>query len=411
MVFALKFIMKIPINKNIHSNLKKIPKSPGVYLFMSGKKILYIGKASSLRDRIRSYFSFPSSKISNLISESNKISFIKTDSVLEALFKEANLIKKYQPIYNVREKDNRSFVYLVIPKFKLKKFPYPIIIRKRELLKYPCSDFYIFGPFKSWSILKKALYLLRRIFPYCEKPNSKRPCFYYQIGLCSGACIGKISQEEYKKMIRNLILFLQGKKKKLFKNLKESFPEKIEILKNIQDSILLSKEEIENDFPTSSLRIEGYDISHFSGKGTYGSMVVFENNFPIKEKYRIFKIKKAKPRDDISAIAEVIQRRLNHSEWEYPDLLLIDGGRNQVNAVYKIVKDYRIPIVGIAKGKHKKDRLIFKGVSKNLKKIISMSLPVFLKIRDEAHRFAIRFSRKYNRIKPKISAQSSKRKA
>jgi len=129
--------MEIKINKGIFQNLKKVPKTPGIYFFKKGKQILYVGKASSLRDRIRSYFSSSASKIKQLISESNKISFVKTDSVLEALFKEANLIKKYQPIFNVREKDNRSFVYLVIPKFKVKDFPYPIVIRKRELLKYP----------------------------------------------------------------------------------------------------------------------------------------------------------------------------------------------------------------------------------------------------------------------------------
>ena len=388
--------------KNISSEWKKIPKSPGVYFFKKGNQILYVGKAGSLRDRIRSYFSSDSLKINRLISESDKISFIKTDSVLEALFKEANLIKKYQPIFNVREKDNRSFVYLVIPKFKIKDFPYPIVIRKRELLKYPSSDFYIFGPFKSWSILKKALYLLRRIFPYCEKPNSKRPCFYYQIGLCAGACIGKISKQEYQKIIKNLILFLEGKKKKLLKNLKKDFPEKIEILKNIQDSILLSKEGIGEDFPIRNLRIEGYDISHFSGKGSYGSMVVFENNLPNKEEYRIFKIKKAKEKDDLSCLREVIERRIKHTEWSWPDLILVDGGINQVNAVYEVVKDKKIPVVGIAKGRSRKNnRLIFKGVRRNLRNIISISKPVLIRVRDEAHRFAIKFSRKYNTSKIK----------
>lgn len=389
--------MEIKINKGIFQNLKKVPKTPGIYFFKKGKQILYVGKASSLRDRIRSYFSSSASKIKQLISESNKISFVKTDSVLEALFKEANLIKKYQPIFNVREKDNRSFVYLVIPKFKIKDFPYPIVIRKRELLKYPSSDFYIFGPFRSWSILKKALYLLRKIFPYCEKPNSGKPCFYYQIGLCSGACLGKVSKDQYQRMIKNLILFLEGKKKKLLKSLKKDFPEKIEILKNIQDSILISKDEIEEDFPLSNLKIEGYDISHFSGKGIYGSMVVFENNLPRKEKYRIFKVKTAKEKDDLSCLKEVVKRRLRHTEWSYPDLILIDGGINQVNVVYEIVKDKKIPVVGIAKGKNRREnKLIFKGVSKNLKKIISLSKPILIKVRDEAHRFAIKFSRKFN---------------
>lgn len=387
--------MQIFIDKNIHSNLKKIPKSPGVYLFMSGKKILYIGKASSLRERVRSYFSSSSEKALRLLSLSKKIRFIKTDSVLEALFREAVLIKKYQPIFNVREKDNRSFVYLVIPRFKIKDFPSPFIIRGRELKRYPSSDFHIFGPFKSWSVLKKALFLLRKIFPFCEKPNSGKPCFYYQIGLCQGACLGRVSKKEYQAMLKNLILFLEGKKRTLLKNLKKLYPEKINLLKEIEDSALISREEIIEEFPLSGrLRIEGYDISHFAGKNTYGSMIVFENGKPLKSCYRIFKIKEAKPQDDLSALVEVIKRRIRHKEWALPNLFLIDGGKNQVNSVYQVVKDLKIPVVGIAKGKEKKDRLFLRGASKNLKKLISLSKPVLQRARDEAHRFAVRFSRK-----------------
>ena len=395
--FRLNYMSKIVfLKKDIGGEIKKLPKGPGVYIFQDkNNKPLYIGKASSLRDRVRSYFSSRSGKVLKLLSLSEKIKFIKTDSVLEALFEEANLIKKYQPIFNVREKDNRSFVYLIIPKFKIKDFPSPFIIRGRELGKYPSSDFYAFGPFRSWSILKRALFLLRKIFPYCNKPNSNKPCFYYQIGLCQGACLGKVSKKDYQQMIKNLVLFLKGKKKTVLKNLKKLYPEKIEILKNIEDSILVSKEEITEDFSlTKKLKIESYDISHFAGKDTYGSMAVFENNKPLKESYRIFKIKKARPGDDLSALVEVLQRRIKHKEWIYPNLFLIDGGRNQVNAVYEVVKKLKIPVVGIAKGKEKKDKLILKGAGKNLKKIIFLSKPILQRARDEAHRFAIKFSRK-----------------
>jgi excinuclease ABC subunit C len=144
------------------------------------------------------------------------------------------------------------------------------------------------------------------------------------------------------------------------------------------------------------MRIEGYDISHFAGKGSYGSMVVFENNQPDKQEYRLFKIKKAKEKDDVGALKEVLSRRIEHNEWQYPDIILIDGGRGQVNAVHRVIKDKSlgIPVVGIAKGEGKKDQLIFKDISKDLRKIIKGNKRVFQQVRDEAHRFAKKFSKR-----------------
>jgi len=380
---------------DLKAQIKRLPKSPGVYIFKGvGGEVLYIGKAASLKDRVRSYFSSSSEKVRMLLEESKKIDFIKTDSVLEALVKEANLIKTHWPKFNVREKDDRSFVYIIIPSFKIDPFPSPLIIRKKEIQKYPLKDIKIFGPYQSWSVVKKFLYLIRRIFPYCDKPNQGKPCFYYQLGLCAGACIGKIKKEDYQKIIKNLILFLEGKKNKCLESLKKFNPEKLELFKQIEDSSLLTFQDLEKDSLTP-LKIEGYDISHFSGKAVYGSMVVFKNKLPLKEDYRIFKIKEAKPKDDIGAIKEVIRRRFNHKEWVFPDLILIDGGPAQVNAVKQILDELKIsiPIIGIAKGKAG-DRLIIKGVNKKLRELISLSKPLFQQIRDEAHRFALKFSRK-----------------
>lgn len=384
--------------KRLKKEIKKLPQTCGVYLFKKKRKVLYVGKSVNLASRVKSYFSSFSERVQRLLKETTKIDFIKTDSLLEALVVEANLIKRYWPKYNVYQKDNRSFVYLLISKND--PFPRPIILRGRELEKYPFKNFYIFGPYQSWSLLKKALFLIRKIFPFCEKPNSKKPCFYYQIGLCLGACIGKVSQKEYRKMIKNLVLFLSGEKRRLLKNLKKEHPQKIEILKNISDSILIKKEEITEEFPLSKLKIEGYDISHFSGRGTYGSLVVFEDGLPKKEDYRIFKIKKAKEKDDLSALYEVISRRFNHKEWSFPNLILVDGGISQVRAVLKALKEknLKISVVGIAKGKKKKERLILKEIKKKgIKEMILSSFPLLKRVRDEAHRFSQKFSRKFLR--------------
>lgn len=374
----------------------RLPLAPGVYLFKKDEKVLYVGKAAILKKRVSSYFSQKNPKIKNLLSQANKIEYIKTDSVLEALVLEANLIKKYWPIYNVKEKDNRSFVYIIIPHFKNTDFPYPIIVRGQQLKKYPTDNFYIFGPYQSYTTVKKMLALVRRIFPYCTFPQSGRPCFYYQINLCPGACINKINKKDYQDIIKNIILFLEGKKKGLIKKIQKDYPEKIRLLNQIQDSFLITKDNLRGDVFPKTLKIEGYDISHFAGEGAYGSMVVFKNNEPIKSEYRIFKIKKAKPKDDVGALEEVISRRLRHKEWPLPNLFLIDGGRGQVNGVYEVLKKARvfIPVVGLSKGKDKKDELIFKGTSKNMENLIIASKSLLQRVRDEAHRFALKFSHK-----------------
>ena len=249
----------------------KLPDSPGVYLFLArrrggkhDRKILYIGKATSLRDRVRSYFSIDiaetrSPLIVKMLSQFNKIDYIKTDSVLEALILEANLIKKYQPEANIKEKDNRSFNYVVITD---EAFPRVLITRARHLLKFQPnfqgealkSQFgvekmtlkYIFGPFPNGSQLKEAVKITRKMFPFrdkCLPPtpskfqgqalksglqglalNKKmkkvgRPCFNRQIGLCPGVCTGGVSEKEYAQTINNIVLFFESNKKKLIKNL------------------------------------------------------------------------------------------------------------------------------------------------------------------------------------------------
>lgn len=369
--------------KSLVQKIKKAPENPGVYLFKKENKFIYIGRAINLKNRLADYLRSSDPKTNQMVSEADGLSVKKTADLLEAVILEANLIKKYQPKYNIREKDNRSFIYIVIPKTD---WPYPFLVRGRELDKYRPENAFIFGPLKSFSLAKNLLFLLRRVFPYSTcKLNAGKPCFHYQIGLCPGKCLGLITKEEYQKNIKNLMLILSGQKEKVIKNLKDAW--KIHLLENIDDSILIVREENSSE-SFSGKKIEAYDISHLGGKETVGAMVVFENNDFDKTLYRLFKIKTAKPSDDLSALAEMIERRIKHKEWSYPDLILVDGGKTQVKTAQKILDQNKIniPVVGIAK--FKGDKLIFGKIKKSLKELIILSFGRLRIIRDEAHRFA-----------------------
>lgn len=373
---------------------KNLPNSSGVYLFKKKSEILYIGRAVNLKNRLSQYFRENlNPRIKEMVANSDKLEFKTTSNLLEAIILEANLIKKYWPKYNIKDKDNRSFLYLLIS--KKEDFPKPIIIRGREIEKFKSSDFEIFGPYQSLTLLKNALKIIRRIFPYSTcKPNQGKPCFDYQIGLCPGACLGLISKEDYRKNINNLILFLKGDKQKLLKKLEKENPQGLKALEHIQDVALISnfEEDLKEQF---YYRIEGYDISHLAGKETYASMVVFENGVFNKNEYRLFKIKQAPKNDDLRALEETLKRRFSHKEWRLPNLIMVDGGLPQVSYCSLVLKSLNIsiPLIGISK--YQNDKLVFsKGISKNLKKIIESSKSTLLKVREEAHRFANKSSKR-----------------
>jgi len=375
---------------------KKFPLTPGVYLFFDkSDKVLYVGRAISLRRRILNYFQKSiDQRIAEMVGLAKKIKYQSTDTILEAIILEANLIKKYWPKYNIKDKDDRSFNYLVIPKTE---FPRPLIVRGRELKKISTQD-NVFGPYQSSALLKSALRIIRRIFPYSTcRPNSGKPCFDYQIGLCPGTCLGLLTPQEYQKNIKNIILLLSGNKKRILKQLEKENPEKAKAFKYIQDATLISKEDF--DFTQKSHRIEGYDVSHLTGKETFGSMVVFTDGQPDKNQYRLFKIKLAPRNDDLRSLEEMITRRFKHLEWSMPDLILIDGGRPQINYMSQVLKkiNVNIPIVGISK--FSGDKLVFpKEIKKSTKELIENTKNIFLAVRDEAHRFCLKSSRRTRRI-------------
>ncbi len=366
---------------------KNSPKSPGVYFWLdeNGKSI-YIGRANNLKQRLNQYWQKNlDSKSQEMVKNAYNLKYIETETILESIILEAANIKKYWPLYNIRDRDNRSFIYIIIDK---NKFPKINLIRERQLNKLNKDDFYIYGPYQSYRLINTALKLIRKIFPYslCQ-PDSGKPCFDRQIGLCPGVCVSEISSAEYKKNIRNIKLLLSGQKDKLIEKLKKDNPEKIKSLAHIQEVSLLQKEDDLKDFAFK--RIEAYDISHWQGKNPYGAMVVMENGKIKNSDYRLFKIKQENNKNDEASLLEVLSRRLSHHEWNYPDLIVIDGGFPQVYFLERNLKEINTNISIVGLSKYQKDKLVFaKNLSDDIKKTIKKNKEQLITLRDEAHRFS-----------------------
>ena len=411
------------------SDLKKfnLPDSPGVYYFLGkGKKILYVGKATSLKDRVKSYL--PTGRqalhsilmtrgplIEKMLSEAVSVDFVETDSVLEALLLEAYEIKRIQPLYNTKEKDDKSHNYVIITK---EEYPRVLIERGRNLLKIENSKLKIakrFGPFPHGSELREALKIVRKLFPFRDKctPNQGKPCFNAQIGLCPGVCSGDINKKDYRKLIKHLELFFEGKKDKVVKSLEkemkalakeEKFEEadkvkkKIFALEHIQD-VALIKQDLDPSpkHLTPSFRIEAYDIAHLSGKDVVGVMVVIEDAEFNKSQYRKFKIIEDK-NDDTRNLREMLVRRFNHPDWVKPNLIVIDGGLGQINMARKVLKEINlnIDVVSVVKDdKHKAREIMgLKEINLNSNNESKSLERNILLANLEAHRFAINYHRR-----------------
>lgn len=377
---------------NLKIAAKSAPQKPGVYFWRDNLgQVLYVGRATSLKQRLSQYFQKDIDyRIAEMVNTAAALSWLVCDSLLEAIILEAKYIKEYWPKYNIKDRDDRSFIYIVISS---DQYPKPIIIRGQDLKKFPVTKNKIFGPYQSQTLVANALKLIRRIFPWSTcQPLSGKACFDYQIGLCPGACLGIITPTDYKKNIKNLILLLSGEKTKLLKKLSKENLQQIKALKHLQDVSLLTREDGLNMRRLN--RIEGYDISHLGGKESYGSMVVFANGEASKADYRLFKIKEAPEGDDERALSEMLLRRFAHREWTYPDLIMIDGGSPQISFIAKVLakNNIAIPLVGISKLGG--DKLVFnKDVKQNYKDLAKNLKPTLLKLREEAHRFA-NFGRK-----------------
>ena len=379
----------------------KLPDCPGVYFFLKGKEILYIGKATSLRDRVKSYFGKDLIEtrgpiILDLVCKADKIKWQETDSVLEALILEAALIKKHQPKYNTKEKSDTSWNYVCITKEQLPKV---VIKRGKVVLQEENSYLNIFGPFPNGSQLREAMKLVRKIFPFLDDKSKNYLEFYRQINLVPDLEDRKL----YLENIRNIRLFFSGKKKQIFRNLKKEmnvfakakrFEEAGEIkrqlfaLRHINDVALIKGQvDLKND----SFRIEAYDIAHMGGKSMVGVMTVVENDELARNEYRKFKIRTQKDANDTGALAEVLDRRLAHPEWRYPNLVVVDGSRAQINIAEKVLAKIGMmtPVVSVVKDERHRP----KGILGN-RKYVSKYERNILSANSEAHRFAIAYHKK-----------------
>lgn len=413
------------------NQLQQLPNTPGIYLYYNAEKeLIYVGKATSLKNRVRSYFSGTqktSRPIEDMIGDVVHIKWKQTDSVLEAIILESIYIKKYQPKYNVLGKDNKSWNYIVIT-----KDPYPevITLRQHELALMTEQEKkqtykYIFGPYPGLN-KKAAMKVLRRLFHFSTcRPTAKRPCLYRQMGDCLGVCTGEISATDYRKqVITPLATFLRGGKQTLIKQWErdmnraakaEQFEraaalrDQLASLFRIRDISLLNESFVQDVFDTTDdtniVRIEGYDISNLGKTGIVGSMVVFSHGEPQSSQYRKFEIKTVKKQSDVDSLREMLTRRFKRLISEDrkfaetdPDLLLIDGGLPQLHTAVAVATEMgiTIPIVSIAKGTERKRNDFFFGAGTPPDVIdwVDRHKSVLIRVRDEAHRFAITYQRK-----------------
>ncbi|MEX0918215.1 MAG: GIY-YIG nuclease family protein [Candidatus Paceibacterota bacterium] len=392
---------------------RKIPNEPGVYFFLGKRKeILYIGKATSLKNRVRSYFTSDvkekrSEVIEQMVAEAKALEWTVTDSVLEALILETNLIRTHKPQYNTRSKDDKSYNHLVITN---EAFPRVLIVRGKDLTEQFTEKEvkYHFGPFPSGQSLREALKIIRRLFKYydtslpvgAERSKMARGQidFNRQIGLYPDVQ----SKQEYQKTIRHLRLFFEGKKKQIIKELEremkvlakeERFEEadtvkrKIFAMQHIQD-IALIKDDMRVYRDDRNVRIEAYDIAHLGGSDMVGVMTVVEGGEAKASEYRKFKIKSIQGSNDTAALKEVLERRLGHPEWPYPQIVVVDGSTAQKNAAEFVLRKVGavIPVVAVVKDeRHRPVRIL---ATKAMREAHENSI---LLANAESHRFAVAY--------------------
>jgi excinuclease ABC subunit C len=402
----------------------KLPDAPGVYFFLGKRReILYIGKATSLRSRVRSYFADDirdkrSALIERMVGETVSIDWTKTDSVLEALILEANLIRTHKPTYNTDAKDDKSWNHLVITN---EEWPRVLVVRGKDLAVRFTDDelSYVFGPFTSGTLFRDALKIVKRIFRFYD---TERPVAEARTKLARGMIdfnrqIGLFPKEgdmaAYHTAIRHLRMFFEGKKRTIARELeremhrlaKEERFEEANIVKrrlfaltHIED-VSLIKDEFRAHLDDRTLRVEAYDVAHTGGTEMVGVMTVVMGGERIPAEYRTFNIRSVTGANDPAALSEVLTRRLGHSEWRLPALVVVDGNAVQKRAAERVFSDAGvvIPVVAVVKDeRHRPKRII--GPSALVKKHGAE----ILLANGEAHRFSLTLHRK-KRVKRLLS--------
>lgn len=429
-----RIILCFMTREELRVALKDVPAQPGVYQFRDSRnKPIYIGKAHLLHQRLKSYLKPIDTRISAMVQEATSLSFSPCGSDIESLILESQLIKNRRPKYNVRMRDDKRYAHIAITK---EDFPRIYIThqpngldrrgnRKTKGIEY-------IGPFTEGSAIRSTLKYLRSIFPFCtctQLHNNR--CLNAHIGKCLGFCCLKDAQpieeakKEYTDNIRAIKGILSGKKKSIIKDIekemikeaeKDNFHKAIEmrttiervnrvfenariIRKSYDSAYALNELAILLDIKSPIKRIEGYDISNIQGQMAGGSMIVFENGVANSDEYRLFNIRTVKGTNDTEMLKEVLIRRFRHPEWPYPDLIVIDGGRGQLNAALSVIPG-EIKTISLTKDKKHVGSHILVSGSKNPLRLADISGAVknlILSVDSEAHRFAIKHYRKKHR--------------
>jgi excinuclease ABC subunit C len=433
------------VTERLEKKLAELPKVPGVYFHKDkAGDILYVGKAAVLRNRVRQYFQTSRTrdpKTEALISEIADIDWMCVDSEIEALFLEAELIRRYMPRYNILLRDDKAMSYIRIDYDS----DYPTVSTTRRPLDDGAR---YFGPYFSTQAVRQSLKLLRKIFPFAQRRmiGQKRASLHYHLGLDPGLEEGKTSLDEYRTNLRKLMAIIQGRRKTILKELErdmkraakqQDFEQAAKLrnqlmwLRGLDKQVIFSDKEfldISKDHALSELvnllslpsypfRIEGYDISHQQGTDVVASMVVFTNGVSNKSEYRKFKTK-INHNDDFYNMNETLKRRLserNGKAWGLPSLLLIDGGKGQLDAALRARDEsgyQQIPAIGLAKreeqiviSKQRSNVTLNKlslqelgGFATESDDFILINVPhstnlvkLLQRIRDESHRFAVSY--------------------
>lgn len=365
------------MNAALEAKLKSLPRSPGVYFHKSEDgEIIYVGKAAVLKNRVRQYFQSSramDAKTQALVAEIHDTDWVETDSEIDALFLESEMVKRYMPRYNILLRDDKSQLYVRIDM----KSDWPTVTFTRNPADDD-ADYY--GPYYNGFALKKALRYLRKTFPYYTKAPrpGERPSLDAHLGL---APLG-LTSEEYHSELRKLISYIKGNRVQLVRELEHDMKaaaavqefeyaarlrNRIQNLRELQRRIMFGDKEfldISKDRALGDLtellgldkvpaRIEGYDVSHMSGTNVVASMVVFTNGVSNRSEYRKFKAR-VQINDDYRNMYETLERRMsekNRASWGMPDLILIDGGKGQLAAAIQACEDRHVtvPIISIAK--------------------------------------------------------------
>ena len=438
--------------------LKSAPSKPGVYHFLDENGlILYVGKAKNIKNRLTQYMQKELNRgpaIVQMVGMAATIEWTETESEIEAVILEAEQIRKLKPKYNVKLKDDKSFLAIKIAKkvpisksqnsnrittskFKISDKSGQLVVESPD--QFPCVELVrfknvdlsdksadYFGPYPSGDLLRKSLNYLRKIFPFRDCSKTKfntwrrkgRTCIFGDIRVCSGPCNAWVNQSQYNKNIMMFKKFLRGKKREIISKLEKEMNtlskrrryeeaalvrNKLLALEHIKDVALGFRDDVFNSETGVFDRIECYDISNLGDKYSVGSMVVFEKGKPETSEYRKFKIRRESDDEltnDLSRLRQVLERRFTNA-WTKPDLIVIDGGEMQLKVAAAVIKNLKldIPLISISKGpKRQKNDFHFAdgNVARyflNNDKLKNTAIAA----RDEAHRFAIAYYRKLHK--------------